>query len=64
MCQSNTANSDDYEDDIPDVVAQMAGLSSGGNANKDIAKLKAMQNKSARATRAMAQGGSIGLIRR
>lgn len=62
--QSNTTDSVDYEDDIPDVVAQMAGLSSGGNTNNDIAKLKAMQNKSARATRAMAQGGSVGLIRR
>ncbi len=62
--------SSDMDDDteIPAIVEAMAQQASGaGGADynaKDVAKLQALQSKSARAKKAMAGGGSIGLIRR
>lgn len=62
--------SSDMDDDgeIPAVVEAMVQQASGsGGADynaKDVAKLQALQSKSARAKKAMASGGSVGLIRR
>jgi hypothetical protein len=63
-------NGNDYEDELPSVVEQFVN---GGKSNnqqagsdynaKDLARLQALQSKSARASRQM-QGGSSGLIRR
>ena len=58
----------DDGDEIPAVVEAMAQQASGaGGADynaKDVARLQALQGKSARAKKAMAGGGSVGLIRR
>ena len=62
--------SNDMDDDgeIPAIVEAMAQQASGGAAAdysaKDVAKLQAQQSKAARAKKAMASGGSVGLIRR
>ncbi len=45
-------------------MANAAGGNVKGGNQKDLAKLQALQNKSARASNAMKQGGSVGLIRR
>jgi hypothetical protein len=59
-------SSDDIDDPIPSIVLNMAdrAANNGGSGQRDLVKLQALQNKSAKAKSEMARSGSVGLIRR